>query len=322
MMLNGYLSDKKKNIAEKMTVDFSVIIPVFNEQENILELYKRLTAQMERLGTYEIILVDDGSTDRSWEIIKEFHEKDPHIRGISFSRNFGHHIAITAGIDYAKGNTIILMDGDLQDPPEEILRLVDKFREGYDIVYGIRKTRHDPLFKRLTSNLFWFMLKRFSNVPMPAGQTMLRVLSRRVVDVMKEMREYARFIHGMMAWTGFRVTTIEVTHGPRIKGKSKYNIPKLFRLAFNAITSFSTVPLRIAVHVGIISSFLSLIAGIYFLYRKILYGIPVLGYASIIVSVFFVGGIQLLVLGIFGEYLGRIYQEVQKRPLYILKEVL
>lgn len=305
---------------EKISIDFSVVIPVFNEEENISELYRRLTAQMEKLGTYEIIMVDDGSTDRSWELIKELHERDSRVKGLSFSRNFGHHIAITAGIDHAKGDSVILMDGDLQDPPEEIPRLVEKFREGYDIIYGIRKTRHDPIFKRLTSALFWLILRRFSGVTMPAGQTMLRVLSRRVVNVVRQMREYARFIHGMMAWTGFKVTTAEVSHSPRMKGKSKYNIAKLFRLAFNAITSFSTIPLRLAVYIGLISSFLSLIAGIYFVYRKIVYGIPVLGYASIIVSVFFVGGIQLLVLGIFGEYLGRVYQEVQKRPIYILKD--
>lgn len=311
-----------EKVAGKMTVDFSVVIPVFNEEENILELYRRLSTQMEKLGTYEIIMVDDGSSDGSWDLIKELHKSDSRVKGLSFSRNFGHHIALSAGLDYAKAEVMILMDADMQDPPEEIPRLIEKFRESYDIVYGIRKTRHDPLFKRLTSALFWFTLKRFSGVPMPAGQTMLRVLSRRVVDVMREMREYARFIHGMMAWTGFRVTTVEVSHSPRVKGKSKYNIPKLFRLAFNAITSFSTIPLRLAVYVGLISSFLSLIVGIYFVYRKILYGIPVLGYASIIVSVFFVGGIQLLVLGIFGEYLGRTYQEVQRRPLYILREVL
>ena len=311
-----------QKVAGKMTVDFSVVIPVFNEEENILELYRRLSTQMEKLGTYEIIMVDDGSSDGSWDLIKELHESDSRVKGLSFSRNFGHHIALSAGLDYAKAEVIILMDADMQDPPEEIPRLIEKFRESYDIVYGIRKTRHDPLFKRLTSALFWFTLKRFSGVHMPAGQTMLRVLSRRVVDVMREMREYARFIHGMMAWTGFRVTTMEVNHSPRMKGKSKYNIPKLFRLAFNAITSFSTIPLRLAVYVGLTSSFLSLIVGVYFVYRKILYGIPVLGYASIIVSVFFVGGIQLLVLGIFGEYLGRTYQEVQRRPLYILREVL
>jgi len=306
----------------KISVDFSVVIPVFNEEENILELYRRLTTQMEKLGTYEIIMVDDGSTDRSWGIIKELHERDSRVKGLSFSKNFGHHIAITAGLDHAKGEIVILMDGDLQDPPEEILRLVERFREGYDIIYGIRKTRHDPIFKRLTSALFWFILRRFSGVTMPAGQTMLRVLSRRVVDVMRHMREYARFIHGMMAWTGFKVATVEVSHNPRIKGKSKYNVPKLFRLAFNAITSFSTIPLRFAVYIGFMSSFLSLIAGIYFVYRKIIYGIPVLGYASIIVSVFFVGGIQLLVLGILGEYLGRTYQEVQRRPLYIIREII
>ncbi|MEK6692721.1 MAG: glycosyltransferase family 2 protein [Nitrospirota bacterium] len=301
---------------------FSVVIPVYNEEENIAELYRRLAAVMEKLGSYEIIFVDDGSKDRSWELIKEFHKKDPRIRGISFSRNFGHHIAITAGLDHAKGEAVILMDGDLQDPPEEIPRLYEKFTEGYDIVYGIRKERKDKITKKITSFIFWYILRRFSGVDMPRSQTMLRILSRRMVNVLKDMREYARFIHGMMAWAGFDVASVEVEHSQRLKGKSKYNIPRMFKLAFHGVTSFSTVPLKLAIYIGLISSFISLIVGLYFIYRKLFYNIPVLGYASIIVSLFFIGGIQLLMLGIFGEYLGRTYQEVQRRPLYILKEYI
>lgn len=302
--------------------DFSVVIPVYNEEENIPELYRRLTAVMERLGSYEIIMVDDGSKDKSWELIKELHNKDGRVKGISFSRNFGHHLALTAGVDYARGEAVILMDGDLQDPPEEILKLYDKFKEGYDLLYGIRKERRDPVLKKISSSLFWWILNKFTDVRMPAGQTMLRILSRRLVDVLKNMREFSRFIHGMMAWTGFKVETVEIEHAPRLRGKSKYNLIKLFKLAFHAITSFSIVPLRLATYLGLISSFVSLMIGLYFIFRKIFFNIPVLGYASIIVSIFFVGGIQLLVLGIFGEYLGRTYQEVQKRPLYIIREML
>lgn len=311
-------------------MEFSIVIPIYNEEENIIELYSRLTTVMAKLcnnekypiDSYEIIMVDDSSTDLSWQIIKELHKKDKKVKGITFSRNFGHHIAITAGLDHAKGEAVILMDGDLQDPPEEIPKLYEKFNEGYDVVYGIRKERQDTIFKKTTSFLFWWMLRRFSGVNMPSGQTMLRMLSRRVVSVLKDMREYARFIHGMMAWTGFNVASIEVEHSPRIKGKSKYNIARMFKLAFNAATSFSTVPLRLAIYFGLTSSFISLFVGSYMIYRKIFYNIPVLGYASIIVSLFFISGIQLLMLGIFGEYLGRTYQEVQRRPLYILKEYI
>jgi glycosyltransferase involved in cell wall biosynthesis len=307
---------------EKISIDFSVVIPVYNEEENILELYSRLTAQMEKLGTYEIIMVDDGSTDMSWGFIKELHEKDSRLKGLSFSRNFGHHIAITAGLDHAKGEKVILMDGDLQDPPEEIPKLYEKFNEGYDLIYGIREKRQDNILKKITSYLFWWILRRFSGVNIPQGQTMLRIMNRRIVGVIKEMREHARFIHGMMAWAGFKVSTLEIKHNPRIKGKSKYNLPKMFKLAFHAVTSFSTVPLRLATYLGLMSSFISLVVGIYFIYRKVFYGIPVLGYASIIISLFFIGGIQLLVLGILGEYLGRTYQEVQRRPLYITREII
>ncbi len=214
------------------------------------------------------------------------------------------------------------MDGDLQDQPEEIYKLYEQFKKGYDLVYGIREQRHDPVFRKVTSYLFWWILRRFSGVDLPQGQTMLRFMSRRLVNGIKEMRETARFIHGMMAWTGFSSTTVEVKHTARSKGKSKYNIPKMFKLAFHAVTSFSTVPLRLATYTGFLCSFISLLIGLYIIYRKIFFNIPVLGYASIVVSIFFVGGIQLLMLGMFGEYLGRTYQESQKRPLYILKEYI
>lgn len=309
-----------KNTQDKP--DFSIVVPIYNEEENIPELYRRLTDVMKKLGTYEIILVDDGSKDRSWHIIKELHEKDPCIKGMSFSRNFGHHIAITAGIDYARGDAVILMDGDLQDPPEEIPKLLNKFNEGYELVYGIRKEKKDPLFKRITSFAFWWLINKLSGINIPRNQTLLRIFDKKILDVLKDMRERARFIHGMIAWTGFRTAIQEVEHAPRERGASKYNVIKLFRLAFNAITSFSTLPLRLATYLGILSAGIGLFYALYFIYKKVFLGIPVLGYASIIVAVLFVGGIQLLILGIIGEYLGRVYQEVQARPIYILKDHL
>lgn len=300
--------------------EFSVIIPIYNEEENISELYRRLTGAMEKLGTYEIILIDDGSKDKSWQIIKELHDKNPCVKGLSFSRNFGHHIAITAGLDHAEGKTIILMDGDLQDPPEEIPKLFKRFNEGYDLVYGIRREKKDSILKQFTSFVFWRLINMLSGMNIPRNQTLLRLFDRKILEVLKSMRERARFIHGMMAWTGFRTALQEVEHAPRERGVSKYNAVKLFRLAFNAITSFSTFPLRLATYLGLLSSGFGLFYGFYFIYKKIFLGIPVLGYASIIVAVLFVGGIQLLILGIIGEYLGRVYQEVQARPVYIVKE--
>lgn len=304
------------------TFEFSVIIPIYNEEENIPELYRRLTNVMEKLGAFEIIMVDDGSSDKSWQIIKDLHEKDSRVKGLSFSRNFGHHIAITAGLDYAKGETIILMDGDLQDPPEEIPKLLKKFNEGYELVYGIRKEKKDSILKRFASFVFWWFINGFSGISIPRNQTLLRIFDRKILEVLNSMRERSRFIHGMIAWTGFKTAMQEVEHAPRERGKSKYNVIKLFRLAFNAITSFSTLPLRLATYLGLLSAGVGMFYGFYFIYKKIFLGIPVLGYASIIVAVLFVGGIQLLILGIIGEYIGRIYQEVQARPIYILREKL
>ena len=200
-----------------MTPQFSIVIPIYNEQDNISELYHRISSAMEKLineenhqtNSFEIILVNDGSTDNSWPLIEELHAKDNRVKGLCFSRNFGHHIAITAGLDYAKGKYVILMDGDLQDQPEEIYKLYDKAKEGYDLVYGIRKERQDSFLKKLTSKLFWWILRKSSNVNMPSDQTMLRIMSRRLADAVKKMKEHARFIHGLIAWAGFEVTKVE-----------------------------------------------------------------------------------------------------------------
>jgi len=320
-----------KNLqTDNQTTEISVVIPVHNEQENILELFERLILVLEKLcdqegfakNNFEIIMVDDGSLDNSWSLIQQLHVKDERLKGLKFSRNFGHHYAITAGLDFSKGNSVILMDGDLQDKPEEIVKLYDKFKEGYDLVYGIRSNRQDSLPKRSLAAIFWWSINKMVDVKMPANQTMLRILRREIVDSLKEMKEYSRFIHGMMAWTGFKVAEIEVSHAARLKGTSKYDLKNQIRLGLHAVTSFSIMPLRLAAVLGLLASLLSFMVGIYYIFKKFIFGFPVSGWASIIVSIFFMGGIQLLMLGTFGEYLGKMYKQAQQRPMYIVKEVL
>ena len=306
----------------------SIVVPIYNEEENISELYRRLTAVMEKLcsneghsiDSYEIIMVDDGSIDHSWQLIKELHEKDPRVKGISFSRNFGHHVAITAGLDHVEGEAVVLMDGDLQDPPEEIPKLYYKFKEGYDLVYAIRTRRDDSIFKKITSWIFLRMLKKISNVDINLQSGIFRVMSKRCADNMRSLREKSRFIIGLMSWVGFPQSGVEIERHKRYAGRTKYTLFKLFRLAWHGVTSFSYIPLQLATYLGFGVAAISFLVGIYILYRKLFLGIPLLGYASIIVSLFFLGGVILFVLGVIGEYIGRIYTEVQNRPLYIKKE--
>jgi polyisoprenyl-phosphate glycosyltransferase len=320
----------KNSKIENQAPEISVVIPVHNEQENIPELFERLTVVLEVLcdregftkNCFEVIMVDDGSRDDSWKLIQQIHTKDGRLKGLKFSRNFGHHYAITAGLDFAKGNGVVLMDGDLQDKPEEIVKLYDKFKEGYDLVYGIRNNRQDSPAKKALAAMFWWSINQVAEVKMPENQTMLRILRREMVDSLKGMKEYSRFVHGMMAWTGFDVTQIEVSHGARLKGTSKYDLKNQIRLALHAVTSFSIMPLRIAAILGLLTSILSFTVGAYYILKKVIFGFPVSGWASIMVSVFFMGGVQLLMLGTFGEYLGKIYKQSQQRPMYILKEVL
>ena len=301
-------------------MNISVVIPIFNEEENIPELYRRLTDVMSSIGTYELIMVDDGSKDKSWELIKDLNKRDPRVKGLTFSRNFGHHIAITAGLDYAKGEAVILMDGDLQDPPEEIPKLYEKFREGYDVVYAIRGERKDPFFKKITSWVFMKILKKISQVDMYTQSGIFRIMSKRCVENLRNIKEKSRFLVGLINWVGYPQIGVITKRHMRYAGKSKYSLFKLFKLAWHGVTSFSYVPLQLATYFGFLVAIISFIIGLYMLLKKLILGIPLLGYASIIVSLFFLGGVILFVLGIMGEYIGRIFTEVQQRPLYIIKE--
>lgn len=302
---------------------YSVVVPIFNEEEVLNELYRRLTAVMEKLdGKYEIIFVDDGSKDKSFQILKDLHQKNRKIKIIRFSRNFGHHIAITAGLDYSQGDAVILMDGDLQDPPEEIPKLHEKFKEGYDIVYALRKRRKDPLLKKINSKLFYKIFKMLTKIEIHSYSGIFRIMSRQVVDGLKDCREKSRFITALMSWTGFSHIGVETGRDARHWGKPKYNLFKSIELAMDGITSFSYAPLRIAIYIGFFVGLLSFIIGIYMLIKKLFFGMPVSGYASLIVSVFFIGSVQLFILGIVGEYIGRIYTEAQNRPMYVVKEKL
>ena len=316
--------------ARAQPVKISVVIPVLNEAGNIPELTRVLSHVLTELcsregfpaDAWEIVFVDDGSRDGSWALIEERHGLDPRVGGLRLSRQFGHHNAVTAGLDRASGAAVVVMDGDLQDPPEEIPALYERYKAGFDLVYGVRRERQDRLLKRVNSRLFWWAMNGVSGLHMPPNQMMLRVLSRRFVDALGEMRETARFVHGMMAWAGFRVTTVEVQHHARRAGRTNYSFVRQLRLALYAITSFSTTPLRVASVLGLVTSMASCAVGVALIVAKFLYGYPVQGWASIVTSMFFLAGVQLFVLGIMGEYIGKTYKEVQRRPLYFVAEAL
>jgi glycosyltransferase involved in cell wall biosynthesis len=309
-------------------IELSVVVPAFNESGNVRPLVAELTetlvalAQAERwpADAWEVIFVDDGSTDDTWALIEAAHAADARIGGLKLSRGFGHHIAVTAGIDRAAGQAVVVMDGDLQDPPGAIPTLFQQHKAGFDLVYSTRVDRKDPLLKRVNSRLFWGAMNAVSGLNMPPTQMMLRMMSRRFVDALVQMRETQRFVHGMMAWAGFRVTSVEVQHRSRHAGRTSYNFMRQLRLAVYAITSFSTTPLRVASVVGLVTSVISCGAGVGLIVARFVYDYPVQGWASIITSMYFLGGVQLLVLGIIGEYLGKTYKEVQRRPLYFISE--
>lgn len=310
--------------------ELSVVIPCFNESGNVDALTRELTAALTGLArqerwpddAWEVIFVDDGSRDNTWALVEAAHARDPRIRGLRLSRGFGHHIAVSAGLDRAMGQSVVVMDGDLQDPPDAIPLLYEKRKAGFDLIYSTRVDRQDPLLKRINSRLFWGTMNKVSGLQMPPTQMMLRMLSRRFVDAIIQMRETQRFVHGMMAWAGFRVTTVDVQHRARHAGRTHYNFMRQLRLAVYAITSFSATPLRLASILGLVTSLASFGVGVALIIARFAYGYPVEGWASIVTSMYFLGGIQLLVLGIIGEYLGKTYKEVQRRPLYFVSDAL
>jgi glycosyltransferase involved in cell wall biosynthesis len=303
-------------------MQFSLVIPVYNEAEVLPALYSRLTRVMEGLGgSYEIIFVDDGSADESPHLLKEFRVKDERVKLLSLSRNFGHQIAITAGLDHSSGQAVVVMDADLQDPPEVVPRLVEQWRHGYDIVFAIReKRRGESLFKRGTAALFYRILRRLTvtEIPLDAGD--FRLMSRKAVDTLTAFQECNRFIRGLAGWIGFRQTSVSYVRDERQGGETKYPLKKMARFALNGLIAFSIVPLQLVSYLGFLVSLVSFFYMVYAIGLKLFTDSVVLGWTSVMVAVLFLGGVQLVSLGIIGEYIGRIYDEVKHRPLYIVAE--
>jgi dolichol-phosphate mannosyltransferase len=305
-----------------MKITYSIIAPIFNEKENLPELYRRVNEVMSQTGeTWELILVDDGSTDGSTEIIRELAKNDKHVRPVIFARNFGHQIAITAGWDYARGDAVVVIDADLQDPPELILEMAKKWREGYEVVYAVRAEREgESWFKLWTASLFYRIIYRITDVKIPLDTGDFRLMDRKVVDVLKSMRERHRFPRGMSAWVGFKQVGVEYKRAARVAGETKYPFRKMFRLALNAITGFSYFPLQVATFFGFASAGLAILAIPVVVYLRASGSQAFYGQATTLIAVLFLGGVQLISLGILGEYIGRLYDEAKGRPLYIVRE--
>jgi glycosyltransferase involved in cell wall biosynthesis len=298
----------------------SLVVPIWNEEAVIPELYRRVVAIMEQTGeSWELVCVNDGSTDRSLSLLVELHEHDPRVKVLDFSRNFGHQIAITAGADFAQGDAVIIMDADLQDPPETILRMIEQWRAGYEVVYARRISRQgETKFKLVTAGLFYRILQRITDIHIPLDTGDFRLMDRRVVLAMRHLREQHRFMRGLSSWVGFRQIGIEYERAERFAGETKYPLRKMIKLATSAITSFSYVPLQLATYLGFIMATLSLLGILLTIALRLSGNNFFLGQATTLVSVLFLGGVQLIFLGIIGEYLGRIYDEVKGRPLYIV----
>lgn len=301
----------------------SVVVPIHNEEENLQSLYGRLKAVLQKLPdmTHEIILVDDGSTDRSLEVIKSLAASDGAVKYLSFSRNFGHEPATTAGLDRAGGDCVVIIDGDLQDPPEVIEEMVKKWREGYHLVYAQRRSRAgESFFKKFSSSLFYRVINVISERKMPLDTGDFRLMDRKMVEAFREMGDYNRMVRGMVAWLGFRQTGIKYDRDERHAGVTKYGFLRLLWLSFDAVTSFSIIPLRVSAWIGFFITILSILAGGAVIYDKFFGTLNIPGYALLTVGVFFLGGVQLFILGIIGEYIGKIYQQVLCRPLYVVAD--
>lgn len=302
----------------------SIVAPVYNEEAVLPELYRRVAAVMDSLGeSWELVLVDDGSRDGSAAQIARLHEQDGRVKGVSFSRNFGFQIAATAGLDHASGDAVILTDADLQDPPEVYPEMIAKWREGYDVVYGIRASREgETWFKLFTAKLFYRLIYRITSINIPLDTGDFRLMDRRVVDAITRMPERNRFLRGMVPWVGFRQTGVEYHRASRFAGESKFHsVRQMLPFAIDAITSFSYLPLQLAMILGFIIAALSGVAIFAVILLRLLGpGTPLSGQATTLVAVLFLGGVQLICLGIVGEYLGRIYDEVKGRPMYLIQE--
>ena len=305
-----------------MNPTISIIAPVYNELGNLDELYRRICEVMDGAGElWEMVLVDDGSTDGSSDIIRKLAEQDERIRPVIFARNFGHQIAVTAGLDFSRGDAVVIIDADLQDPPEVILDMMACWREGNQVVFAVRSEREgETWFKKMTASLFYRIIFRITDVDIPLDTGDFRLMDRQVVDVMGQMRERHRFLRGMSAWVGFRQAGVTYKRVARFSGETKYPFSKMLRLAITAITGFSYFPLQVATYIGFAAAGLSILSIPAVAVARLFGEQAFLGQATTLIAVLFLGGVQLISLGILGEYIGRVYDEVKGRPLYIVSE--
>lgn len=305
-----------------MKPTISIIAPIYNEIGNLDALYERVCQTMDASGeSWELILVDDGSRDGSTEKIREFAQKDARIRPVIFARNFGHQIAVTAGLDYSRGQAVVIIDADLQDPPEVINDLIAKWREGYEVVYAVRAEREgESWFKLATASLFYRLIYRITDVDIPLDTGDFRLIDRKVVDILCQMRERHRFLRGMASWVGFRQVGVFYKRAARFSGSTKYPIKKMVKFASDAITGFSYFPLQVATYMGFFSAGLSILAIPVVVALRLAGSQAFFGQATTLIAVLFLGGVQLISLGILGEYIGRLYDEAKGRPLYIVRE--
>ena len=302
---------------------YSIIIPVYNERETIRTLYERVKNVIDNFDDdAEVLIVDDGGSDGSFEELKEIHSKDPRFKILSFSRNFGHQVAISAGIEHATGDAVMIIDGDLQDPPEVLPQFIAKWREGYDVVYAIRTKRKENIFKRAAYAMFYRILNRLSYLDIPLDSGDFCLMDKRVVVAMRKLPQRKRFVRGLRTWVGFRQIGLAYERDKRFAGKPKYTFTRLLGLAYDGIFSISTTPLRVAVYVGFGLAAVAFLGGLLVMYDKLVYGVAIAGWSSTIVIITFLGGVILSTLGMIGEYVSRIYEEVKSRPLYVVREKL
>jgi glycosyltransferase involved in cell wall biosynthesis len=304
---------------------YSIVAPCFNEEGGLHELYRRIREVMDSLDeSWELVLVNDGSRDRTGEIMRELHAADPRVKVVDFARNFGHQIAVTAGLDHARGDAVVIIDADLQDPPHVILDMIRQWKAGYEVVYAVRSHRKgESWFKEFTAKVFYRLIYRITDVNIPLDTGDFRLMDRKVVDAVGQLRERHRFIRGMTSWVGFRQTGVTYVREERFAGTTHYPFRKMFKFALDAITGFSYLPLQVATYLGFgIAAISALVAVGVVIARLFGGGAPFLGQATTLVFVLFIGGVQLITLGIIGEYLGRIYDEVKARPLYVLRETI
>jgi glycosyltransferase involved in cell wall biosynthesis len=302
--------------------DLCVVVPAYNEGAGLREFHARLGAVLDSLGLdAEVLYVDDGSRDDTYAVMRALRDADPRVATLKLSRNFGKELAMTAGIDAADADALVVIDADLQDPPELIVQFVQHWREGHDVVYGTRSSRAgETRLKKFTSSAFYRIMRRLSATPVPPDTGDFRLMSRRAVEALRQLRERQRFMKGLFAWVGYRQKAVAYARDPRFAGNSKFNYWRLWNFALEGITSFSGAPLKIATYIGIATAVVAFAFGIWVMTKALLFGDPVRGYPSLMVVVLFLGGVQLMALGVIGEYLGRLYMEAKQRPLYLIDE--